>query len=178
MHSYSLRTDRIDGSGQTIEGMIVPTVPIHQEMLATAVKAMGYTGIGNAQFLHDKESGESCFLEINPRFGGSHAFVERSGFDQTRLALDLAKPDYEPKPPKSVRPVRFVWTYGDLHGLMFSLRAGDVTTKQARQWALACIRAAVMSDVHVTWSWRDPWPTLAIYSGRFASLFSPRAKSA
>ena len=178
LHSYSLRTDRIDGSGQTIEGMIVPTVPTHCSMLATAVGAMKYTGIGNAQFLHNKAGGQSCFLEINPRFGGSHSFVERSGFDQTRLALDLARPDSEPLPPKTVRPVRFVWTYGDLYGLMFSLRAGDVTAKQALWWAVACVRAAVMSDVHVTWSLRDPWPTIGIYLRRFAKAFRPSSGSA
>ena len=45
--------------------------------------------------------------------------------------LDGRAADSEPLPPKTVRPVRFVWTYGDLYGLMFSLRAGDVTAKQA-----------------------------------------------
>ena len=162
LHSYSLRTDRIDGSGQTIEGKIVPAVPVHSSMLAKAAEGMNYTGIGNAQFLHDVETGQSCFLEINPRFGGSHSFVEYSGFDQTRLALELARPGYEPLPPEAVKPVHFVWTYGDLYGLMFSLKAGDVTKKQALRWLLASVRAAILSDVHVTWSWRDPLPTLGI----------------
>jgi len=174
LHSYSLRTDRIDGSGQTIEGVVVPPISTHSAMLATVVGAMKYTGIGNAQFLHDRSSRESCFLEINPRFGGSHSFVERSGFEQTRLALDLARPDYKSSPPKTVRTVRFVWTYGDLQGLLFSLRAGDLTAKQALAWALACGRAALTSDVHVTWSWTDPSQTIGIYLSRFGRVIRRR----
>jgi predicted ATP-grasp superfamily ATP-dependent carboligase len=168
-HSFSTRTDRIDGTGQTIEGKTVPPLAIHDRMLDLAVGAMNYSGVGNAQFLHNEASGESCFLEINPRFGASLSYSERSGFNMTELALQISDPACEPRPAPSFKQVSFVWTYGDLHGLTFSLKAGDLTRAQALGWVLASLRAAVLSDVHITWSWRDPWPTVVIYSKRLLS---------
>jgi len=171
LHSRSLRTDRWDGSGQTIEGLVVEPVPVHREMLAKAVAAMGYTGVGCAQFLLDPDTGSSCFLEINPRFGASYAFVEHAGFDLTGLALELAGPAPAPRPlAEPVRPVHCVWTYGDLSGLVFSLSNKDITVAEAVRWARACLVAAVTADMHVTWSWSDPRPTLAAYASQFLKI--------
>lgn len=171
LHSRSLRTDRWDGSGQTIEGVVVDPVPVHSEMLARAVAAMGYTGVGCAQFLLDPATSRSCFLEINPRFGASYAFVEHAGFDLTGLALELAKPAPAPKPLAAPpRPVHCVWTYGDLSGLTFSLSNNDITPAQALRWARAALVAAVTADVHVTWSWSDPRPTLAAYASQLLKI--------
>ena len=172
LHSRSLRTDRWDGSGQTIDGRMVPPVAVHSAMLAKATEALGYTGIGCAQFLHDPATGESCFLEINPRFGASYVFVERAGFQLTQLALELAESDKASQPLlRSVRSVRFVWSYGDLSGLGFSIRNGDVTFGQAIRWAAAAIGAAFAADVHVTWSWSDPIPTIRFYGTQLMKIF-------
>lgn len=167
LHSRSIRTDRWDGSGQTIEGKVVAPVARHTEMLAQAAGALRYTGIGCAQFLYDPATDQSCFLEINPRFGASYVFVERAGFELTRLALELAEPSPAPTAlARPVRPTRFVWTFGDLSGLAFSIRSGDVSAAQAVRWAATAMRAAVFADVHVTWSWSDPLPTIRFYLGR------------
>ncbi|HUV32516.1 MAG TPA: hypothetical protein VMW31_03010, partial [Devosiaceae bacterium] len=171
LHSRSLRTDRWDGSGQTIDGVVVAPVGVHSEMLDKVVAALGYTGVGCAQFLFDPSTGQSCFLEINPRFGASYAFVERAGFDLTGLALELAEPTPAPRPLRQPpRPLRFVWTYGDLSGLRFSVQTGDVTPWQAARWAFAAFAAAIAADVHVTWSWSDPGPTLSAYLGQIGNL--------
>jgi biotin carboxylase len=166
-HSYSIRTDRIDGTGQTIEGQTIPAVRIHSQMLAQVVGAMRYSGVGNAQFLYDQERDEACFLEINPRFGASHSYTEYSGFNLTELALQISDPTCEPRPVKPRAHVRFVWTYGDLHGLMFSLKAGDLTKMEALKWIASSIKAALLCDCHVTWSWQDPRPAAIIYTRRF-----------
>lgn len=171
LHSRSLRTDRWDGSGQTIEGLVVEPVGVHSDMLAKAVAAMGYTGVGCAQFLFDPDTGQSCFLEINPRFGASYAFVEHAGFDLTGLALELAGPAPAPEPLAAPpRKVHCVWTYGDLSGLVFSVSNKDITPAEAWRWARASVAAAVTADVHVTWSWSDPWPTLASYASQLVKI--------
>jgi predicted ATP-grasp superfamily ATP-dependent carboligase len=166
--SRSLRTDRWDGSGQTIEGEVVEPLPGLSADLRRVAAAMAYTGVGCAQFLYDAASGRSCFLEINPRFGASYVFVERSGLELTGLAVELAGPALPAAPdPRPLSPIRFVWTYGDLSGLLYSLRRREIGLGQALRWLGRAIAAAVRADVHVTWSWDDPRPALRFYAGRF-----------
>jgi predicted ATP-grasp superfamily ATP-dependent carboligase len=165
--SFSVRTDRHDGSGQTIEGITVEAVPLLSGELARVVEAMEYTGIGCAQFLYDKAAGTCCFLEINPRFGASYAFVEWSGFELTRLAIELACPNVPSQPdPRPTRPTRFVWTHGDVAGLVFSLRQGDIGFGKAIGWTGNALLAALRANVQIGWSWDDPKPLLRFYSRR------------
>ena len=170
-HSLSLRTDRADGTGQTIEGVSIAPIESIGRDVRRLVAFLGYTGVGCAQFLYDEARDDACFLEINPRFGASYVFVERAGMDLTRLALDLAWNDPVEVPDRSTEfdvGTRFVWTYGDLSGLLHELGQGRLGGRQGLTWLGRALRAAVRSGVHLTWSWRDPAPTLLMYMGRFA----------
>jgi len=165
-HTISLRTDKADGSGQTIYGVTIGRVPELSEPLAVVARRMDYTGIGCAQFLYDTATREACFLEINPRFGASYAFAERLGMNLTGLAIELAtgRPLSGAYPAEGHAGFRFVWTYGDLTGAARGLRQGEIDRRGALRWVAAGLGAAIRADVHVTWSWRDPYPTLAFYA--------------
>ena len=165
--SRSVRTDRHDGSGQTIEGTTVEGIPVLSDELAKVIAAMDYTGVGCAQFLYDRASGTCCFLEINARFGASYAFIEWAGFALTRLAVELAfdAPPTGPR-PLPARRSRFVWTHGDLAGLMFSLRQGDIGFGRACRWALEAFVAACRANVQIGFSWDDPKPFFKFYARR------------
>jgi biotin carboxylase len=167
-HTISLRTDRADGSGQTIYGVTIERIPELSDALAVAVRRMTYNGVGCAQFLYDPTTGSACFLEINPRFGASYAFVERMGMNLTRLAVEIATGDPVSGdfPSEGKAGTRFVWTYGDLIGIWYSLRHREIDRRGAWRWAASALIAALRADVHVTWSWRDPCPTLAFYGGQ------------
>jgi len=166
-HSKSVRTDRIDGTGQTIEGVtIAPIESISREM-ALIVKALNYTGVGCAQFLYDEKRDRPCYLEINARFGASYAFVERLGMGLTDYALNLAWNDPQPVPYRIGQydaGTRFVWTLGDVSGLLYAIRRRDVGLAGAMLWLWNILLAAVRARAHVTWSWRDPWPTAVLYA--------------
>lgn len=166
--SRSLRTDRFDGSGQSIEGETVPPIALLSAELEKIVAAMNYTGVGCAQFLYDAANDTCCFLEINPRFGASYAFIEWAGFSLTRLAVELAS---EPLPdgprPLPTRPSRFVWTRGDVAGLVFSLRNREIGLAEACRWAFRALGAAFRANVQVGFAWDDPKPFLLSYLGQF-----------
>lgn len=176
-HSKSLRTDRADGTGQTIEGETIgPILSISRET-HRIVRTLGYTGVGCAQFLYDEATGQPCFLEINARFGASYAFIEKTGMGLTDYALDLAWNDPWPvrdRLGQSDTGTRFVWTLGDVSGLLYAIRRREVGAAGALLWLWHIVLAAIRSDAHVTWSWRDPVPTLVLYARAIANTLGLR----
>ena len=168
-HAKIFRSDRADGSGLTVEGKTIPDVPELSGDVHALAGALGYTGVGCAQFLFDEATGKRCFLEINPRFGANYAFIEAAGMQLTRLCMLLAGSDpVEPRlaPRLDKKRVHFVWTYGDLAGLVHELANREIGLKGAIGWLVEAVRAAVKADMHVTWSRTDPKPTLMTYFGR------------
>jgi hypothetical protein len=53
------------------------------------------------------------------------------------------------------------WTFGDLAGLWYAIGQGEITRAGALAELGRIARTAVRADVHVTWFWRDPLPTIA-----------------
>jgi len=64
---------------------------------------------------------------------------------------------------------RFAWTSRDLYGLGSALVRGELSRGQSLRWVRNAARTALRADMHLTWSSRDPLPTLAIW----ADLASP-----
>lgn len=178
-HSKSVRTDRADGTGQTIEGITIPPIPCISRETAMIVAHLNYTGVGCAQFLYDEARDQPCYLEINARFGASYAFVERIGMGLTGYALNLAWND-----PRSVGlrlgqydvDTRFVWTLGDVSGLLYGIRRREVGARGALTWLGHILLAAVRAQAHVTWSWRDPAPTMVLYARAVAGTLGLRRR--
>ena len=164
VETKALRTTQADYTGYTVEGV---SVTPSDELLAytrTLLRHVGFGGLGCAQFLVDPESGAVSFLELSPRLGAAFAVCEACGVDFPRLAVEalsgaLAAPTSYPAGR------RVAWTYGDLQGLVRALLGRDVGPGAAAAWAAQALRSALRADVHATWSWRDPKPTLAAYLG-------------
>jgi predicted ATP-grasp superfamily ATP-dependent carboligase len=172
--SRSLRTDRADGTGQTVEGITVAPIATLSSDLEKVVLRMRYTGVGCAQFLFDAASGDSCFLEINPRFGASYAFIEKAGLELTRLAVELANGGVDPFSTRYAfnEGTRFVSTFDDLAGLTYSVAHGEVDLGGGLRWLGAAMLAAFRADVHVTWSLSDPLPAFAVLFWRITRSFA------
>jgi hypothetical protein len=71
----------------------------------------------------------------------------------------------------------YAWTFGDLAGLWYAISHGEITRAGALAELGRIARTAVLADVHVTWSWRDPVPTMAT-CWRYLTLSSPRLTAA
>jgi len=158
------RTDAPDHTGLAVEGRTVPPSPYLVGFTARLTAALAYSGVGLAQFLVDRDAGAVFFIELNPRVAGSHAIAEAAGLQLGYLSIVLAAPGTPEIPFVAGTPgLRYAWTYGDLRGLVAAVRDG-LPRRQALAWAWAMARAFVRADVHMTWRWSDPLPTLALFA--------------
>jgi len=168
-----LRTTNYDGSGFTVESESVPLSDALLHSTEQLVEALGYHGIGNTQFLVDPQSGNISFLEISPRLGAAFAVTIPCEFDFVGAALALAlgeplRPEMLPRQYPAGR--RLAWSFGDLQGLVLAARQGEVGTAQVGSWLYRITRSAIRADIHTTWSWRDPRPTLTIAASALGKL--------
>lgn len=143
------------------------------------VARIEYTGVGCAQFLVDPRDGSTCFLELNARLGANCAAVVSGGLDLPRLFLELMQGDVPVQPPAAVGR-RYAWFGGDVDGLIEQLRAGKLGLKGACRWSGRLLLAQWRAQSHITFQWRDPWPTLSLLGARIAGgirgRFRPSAR--
>ncbi|NNF79821.1 MAG: ATP-grasp domain-containing protein [Rhizobiales bacterium] len=159
LHAVILRTDMPDGTGLAVEGETVEPDPELKDYATRLIKALGYTGVGCAQFLVNEHDGSVSFLEINPRIAGNHAVPEAAGLMLSTVAIALAQ--FPEKPVRSLEGksgLRYVWTAGDLMGAKLAYLRGDVSAKESYRWLCHAISAAWRADVHMKWCWHDPLP--------------------
>jgi biotin carboxylase len=176
LDAVSLRTQRPDGTGLTVQGISVELPDALREYCRQLLSRLDYTGIGCLQFLCDESKGSTDFLEINPRLAAGYAIAQYCGLDLPLMALNLVQGAPIPMERDSY-PVgkRFAWTQGDLAGLKVAWRQGEITSGQATQWFTNAIKSFMRADMHLTWSWHDPSPALAIYARAFGYTL-PRFK--
>ena len=163
VESRIARTNHPDGTGLAVDGeTVVPSAELVGDT-ERLVRETGYTGVGLAQFIVDEEKGARCFLELNPRVAGSHAVAELAGLPLSGLAVDLAiAPDAVPMAPVASgrAGMRYVWTCGDVIGTKFALMRGEAGVVRTAAGLVRTVWAALATDVHMTWSWRDPKPSI------------------
>ena len=172
----SLRTDRIDGTGYSTHVVSVAPTPAVREASERLSLKLRYTGVGMFQFMLDATSGDLCFLELNPRLGGTSAAAEMCGAPIFSLMLKLALGEPTPRtdPWRYVVGRHVVWTSGDFAGLAAEWRRGALGLGDAARWALAASRDALRPH-HLTFAASDPGPTLSRYGGRLLARARPAA---
>jgi predicted ATP-grasp superfamily ATP-dependent carboligase len=164
VENLNLRTDALDGTGNTTEGRSLPPSPRLTDYAERLIGRLGYTGVGLAQFLVDERTGAVCFLELNARLPANVAFAIRTGVDLPTLALALTGLTPMPADPGAPKVgVKYAWTTRDVVGVVRALRRREVGPGQALRWAGRIVRTALAADVHCTWRWDDPAPVLAYY---------------
>ena len=146
----------------------VLTVPVTPKLIfetKALAKVLDFTGVGLAQFICDPVTGQSCFLELNPRLAGSHAITEYAGQELTRLGVELAAgvaPDADDRSFKYRPGIRYAWTYGDLRGIKTALSDGDAKLADVPAMIARLVWTAIRAETHMSWSWRDPAPAFAL----------------
>jgi biotin carboxylase len=178
---HVLRTDNTDGTGLAVWGRTVAPSPDLQRYCGRLVEALDYTGVGCAQFLIQEGHSTASFLEVNPRLGANFVVAERAGLPLSRLALELARgetPGAPADPWDYIRDLRFAWTFGALAGCRFELREGRIGHWRALRLIGRALADAVRADLHITWSWRDPLPSLLELARPFTHKPTARPETA
>lgn len=155
LHAIITRTDRTDGSGLAVEGLTVEPDPALLSYTQTLVAEYRYSGIGCAQYLVDRDSGQTFFLEINPRIAGNHAVPEYCGLDLGGFLLDG---DDGSEIRFGRTGVRYSWVAGDLEGLKAGIKNGEIGLIAALQRFFQLAANLVRSDIDMLINWRDPLP--------------------
>lgn len=168
-----IRTDRADGSGYYVEGVsIAPT-----QSLLTHCKSLtdliGYNGVGCMQFLYDPDNEKIHFLELNPRLGANCALPYFCGMDFPRHALECMQKGFSA--PNTINQhyrtnKRMHWLMGDISGLISEAQNKNITPYLSVKWGLDIGIALLRSNYHITWDWKDPLPTMFIYSTFFKKV--------
>ena len=172
-----LRGDRVDDTGLAVSGQTVAPDPEVLADVRALLAHLNYSGVGTAQFLVDDTRESRAFIELNPRLGGNFAIAEKAGLSLAVPALDMAtgKPPENPARPLGyARGHRLAWTFGALAGARFEWRQGVIGLPRFLLDLARTLIEALRADVHITWSWRDPAPTLLEF--RRALLGNPRER--
>ncbi|MEM7455494.1 MAG: hypothetical protein AAF456_14170 [Planctomycetota bacterium] len=154
------RTDRSDGTGLAVTGQTIRPRPALLHDTKTIVEALGYSGVGCAQFIVCPETNRRCFLEMNPRLGANFAVVHYAGLALASLAERIAAGELVHVSRDYIEGYRFAWTYGELAGLRFEIRNSTIPMLSAASRMARCILSALSCHRHITWLWGDPLPTL------------------
>ena len=172
----NLRTDRPDGTGIGVEWISVEPTPELRRHCGALARALGYSGVGLLQFL--VENGRPFFLELNPRLGMPWELAYRCGLDFAMLAVQCADCLHDaagaaPSAPKNYAVgKRCYWPLGDLGVL--SVKEGSATEIVSR--IAKIVVSFCRADYQLTWSWKDPFPTLFLYADLFRSRASRLAQ--
>jgi predicted ATP-grasp superfamily ATP-dependent carboligase len=164
----NLRTDRADRTGYGVEWISVPPTPELRSHCEALAREIAYSGVGLIQFL--VEDGRPFFLELNPRLGMPWELSRRCGIDFAMLALRCADAVRDPAqgiPRAAARyavGIRCYWPLGDLVALATYEHRPSARVSRV----LAMIASLCCAHFMLTWSWRDPLPTLFLYA-RFAA---------
>jgi len=171
----ALRTDTYDYTGCAVESISVRPSTKLKYYCELLTRKLAYTGIGFVQFHVDKD-GSPYFLEFNPRMGGSHALPYYCGVDFPKQAIDVhqylnGEIESLPQYSKDYQlGIRIYWLFGDITGMLKELGKKEISILQGIGWMLRIIITLFRAPHHMTWSWKDPLPTLVLYKQEFLNI--------
>lgn len=161
LHAVIDRTDKPDGTGLAVDGRTLDTNHPVVAQTKNLLTALNYSGIGCAQFLVDQNTGETSFLEINPRIAGNHALPEFAGLDLTGFNFNrilLGEEDH--REIIAGGGLRYCWTTGDLMGAKVAFLRKEIGIGSLLSWSIQAIITAIRSDLHMVFTKSDPYPAI------------------
>ena len=173
LEAVVLQTDKPDGTGLAVAGETRRVSGEMRRYTTNLLAKLSYHGVGCAQYLVDAATGQTHFLEINPRIAGHHAIAERAGLGLSALAVELVlREELNETLREGAAGIRYAWTYGELRSLKSRFASGEIGLFGLARGLAGAARSAVRADMHVTRDSRDPNPTFRTYWNAFA----PRAR--
>jgi predicted ATP-grasp superfamily ATP-dependent carboligase len=163
-----LRTDRPDYTGFGVDGESFPPTAALKSHSARLIRELNYSGPGCVQFLVDEARGATSLLELNPRLDATCTIPYYCGYDFPAMSVELAAyrrqiTGNRPANDSSYPLRRGVWSSGDLTRLGQDIRGQRIRWSESPERLLQITRSFFLADVHLTWSWRDPLPTLYVF---------------
>ncbi len=161
LHAVIDRTDKVDGTGLAVEGRTLGTDHDLVAQTGKLLKALNYSGIGCAQFLVNVETGETSFLEINPRIAGNHALPEHAGLDLGWFNFErIVHNRICRRQVRAAAGLRYCWSTGDLMGAKVAFLRKEIGLPALLAWSARAVMTAIRSDLHMVFSLRDPRPAI------------------
>ena len=166
----NLRTDWPDGTGFTVE---FETVEPSEDFLGATqsfVSANQYTGPGLLQCIRCEKTGQLFFVENNPRLAAGIAHLIACGLDIPLSAVHATNREQsDTRTNHSATQYEIAnrahWLERDLEGWLNQWKHLSMLERIA--WMRCTVIAFLRADCHINWQWRDPLPSVCIYS-RFA----------
>jgi predicted ATP-grasp superfamily ATP-dependent carboligase len=155
------RTNCVDGTGLAVETVTIEPNQNLKHQTERMVGALNYTGVGLAQYLVNEETGESSFLEINPRIAGCHKIPEYAGLELGTFLTELTltgQPDITPHIGRG--NIRYAWTSADLIAAKTAWRKKEISSGKTIGWTAKILLAGLRSNIHSVFSRADPKPGL------------------
>ena len=87
-----------------------------------------------------------------------------------RGEIDLL-PNYKNDYPEGKR---IQWFLADFSGMLLAAKRREISALQGIIWFFRILFALSRSSVHMTWSWKDPLPTLVMYKQEFSKIILKR----
>lgn len=176
--SEILRTDQIDYAGNSVFDRSISPTPVHQEYCEKLIAELNYTGLTLIQFLKDAESGNSYFLEANPRAGSTIGLAVNCGVDMPAASVRahlgvLSDCDTHYPLNRSQN-----WLHGDLLGIRKARINGEIGMRQTFGWLVRALIDFIRADYHTSFVWTDPMPTVKLYWNLLVRVFVPEKRGA
>ncbi|MBC8554272.1 MAG: hypothetical protein H8D23_32080 [Candidatus Brocadiales bacterium] len=175
-----IRTDVYDSTGYEVEIVTVKPSERRKKYIELLTLALDYSGIGCVQFLVNEKDDSSYFLEFNPRLDFGNALPYTCGLDFPKQAIDVhrylsGEIDSLPCYKKDYQVgKRIQWLLADISGMLIALKRREISVSQGGIWFVRILFALSRSPVHMTWSWKDPLPTLVMYKQEFSNIVLKR----
>jgi predicted ATP-grasp superfamily ATP-dependent carboligase len=158
-----LRTDQLDYAGNSVFDRSIPPNAEHKEYCERFIAAINYTGLTLIQFLKDPATGQTCFLEANPRGGAGISLAVSCGIDLPAITMKVCTgqtPEFDNDYAAYRTRSSF---HDDLQGIRKAHVFGELSTGQTIRWfGRACIDS-LRANYYSTFVWSDPKPTVKIY---------------
>lgn len=154
-----LETDTYDGTGYGVDVVSIEPCAQRRHVCQTLVSELNYQGVGCIQFILDETRKQAYFMEINPRLDAGCALPVHCGIDYPVLAVTCPRVLENPRYPIHRRSQ---WFTGLLQGVLADQRRGEGHGGVSR--LVRGLKLILRFPVHLTWSWKDPLPTLFLYS--------------
>lgn len=125
-------------------------IPELEQHAAKFLKAVGYRGVAEVEFMLDERTGEYKFLEMNGRFWGWHSLTHRAGLNLPRdlFRMLLGYEVYRDEVDHSARWMR----------LLTDLPTLARETWRRKMSPLTWLKDFFSRPGMAVWSWRDPLP--------------------
>ena len=174
------RTDVYDSTGYGVEILTVKPSEQRKKYIESLTLVLDYSGIGCVQFLVNEKDDSSYFLEFNPRLDYGNALPYSCGIDFPKQAIDVHRYlsdeiDSLPCYKKDYRIGRRIqWLLADVSGMLIAVKRREISALQGVIWFFRILLALSRSTTHMTWSWKDPLPTLVMYKQEFSNIVLKR----